>query len=141
MLALRWLQCSSLVSSRLLVFRSASFFSLPPPNLSVVTARQTDKLQELLFELDRHNRRREFLQCVSESPSSVMQLLASQHARDNLVMMGITGVDDELERRAEFYHAEWQYDAIDAMLQEEANQAANAMQTSASMWDDPTANE
>jgi hypothetical protein len=130
-------------------------------------SRATEKLQELLFELDKHNRRREFLQTFSEAPIQVMQLMCAAQAKDILVrrettdvaaahsppcdmphgceiqslavcvcvcvcvflklQTGVSGVDDELERRGEYYHADWLYDAVDKFLTEESNMAANAM--------------
>lgn len=98
--------------------------------------RITEKTVELMMDVDRCNRRREFLQAFSEAPVQVMQLIVAQQAKDQLIMMGVTGVDDELERRGEYYHADWQYDAIDRMMAEDSAQAANAMQTSASMFDE-----
>lgn len=112
--------------------------SLPPPTIPPVMTRHTEKLVELMLEIDKCNRRREFLQSFSEAPTQVLQLLVAQQAKDQLLIIGATGVDDELERRAEYYHAEWQHDACDRMLAEEATNAANAMQSSAAMFDETT---
>jgi hypothetical protein len=115
--------------------------SMPPPNIVSQTARQTEKLIELMYDIDKCNRRREFLQAFSEAPTQVMQLLIAQQAKDQLIMIGTTGVDDELERRAEYYHAEWQYDACDRMMAEEASNATNALQASAGMFDESAPEE
>ena len=49
-------------------------------------------------------------------------------------MNGVTGVDDELERRGEYYHAEWMYDAVDKYQQEENATNNSAMQTAANVF-------
>lgn len=41
-------------------------------------------------------------------------------------MTGVTGIDDELERRAEFYHADWLYDAVDRVTEANSQMAAAA---------------
>ena len=115
--------------------------TVPPPNFAPVVARLTDKTYELMLDVDRCNRRREFLQAFSEAPVQVLQMLIAQQAKDQLIMMGVTGVDDELERRGEFYHADWQYDAVDRMMAEEASQATSAMSASANMFDETPQDE
>lgn len=49
-------------------------------------------------------------------------------------MSGVTGVDDELERRGEYYHADWLYDAVDKYQQEENATNNSAMQTAANVF-------
>ena len=92
------------------------------------------KLCELFLEMDKCNRRRELLQAFSESPTQVLHLLVAQQAKDNLLMNGVTGVDDELERRAEYFHSEWIFDAMDRYQQEEATTNSNAMQAAANVF-------
>lgn len=49
-------------------------------------------------------------------------------------MSGVSGVDDELERRGEYYHADWLYDAVDRYQQEETASNNSIMQTAANMF-------
>ena len=49
-------------------------------------------------------------------------------------MTGVSGVDDELERRGEYYHAEWLYDAVDRFQQEESATSYAALQASANVF-------
>lgn len=93
-------------------------------------------MTEFLFDLDKTSRRREFLQSFADAPIPVLHLLLAAHAKDQLLMKpdSHTQVDDELERRSEFYHAEWLYDATDRYLQEEAINTANTMQAAANVF-------
>lgn len=49
-------------------------------------------------------------------------------------MNGITEVDDELERRSEFYYAEWLLDAVDRVLENKTKLAQNTMQSNVNIF-------
>jgi chromatin remodeling complex protein RSC6 len=105
-----------------------------PPSIHAAAAALTDKLAGFMMELDRSHRRRVLLSSFSSAPLQSLQLLVASHARDLLVLPSITGVDDELERRAEYFHAEWIYDAVDRYQQEEQASNQRDMQTAANVF-------
>lgn len=59
--------------------------SAPPPSVAAAAARHTEKLSELLLEMDKCNRRREMLQAFSEAPTHVMHCVTAKQAKDQLV--------------------------------------------------------
>lgn len=59
--------------------------SAPPPCVAAAAARHTEKLSELLLEMDKCNRRREMLQAFSEAPTHVMHCVTAKQAKDQLV--------------------------------------------------------
>jgi hypothetical protein len=61
----------------------------------------------------------------------VLHLLIAQQAKDNLLMSGLTGVDDELERRGEYFHGEWIFDAHGSIPTRGGSQHNNTMQAAA----------
>jgi chromatin remodeling complex protein RSC6 len=105
-----------------------------PPSIHAAAAALTDKLAGFMMELDRSHRRRVLLSSFSSAPLQSLQLLVASHARDLLVLPSVTGVDDELERRAEYFHAEWIYDAVDRYQQEEQASNQRDMQTAANVF-------